>query len=217
MAENPNTREFWNQQYTIHSNQPDRGYARLKNHHKLWNTVVTHVCSHPLWGNGTPRVLDVGCGVGVLAYLLDEENGSEEDLEFNYLGLDFSARAEEGFRQFYTDEFQGWEDGSRRFACEPITPASIRDLALMFQPTIICCIETLEHLSDDIEVCKALRRAVPMGGRIVVSVPSRPGVRYHLRHYGRDYVVRIDKSLRPYACGQTEWIGNSWIVGVYDY
>jgi len=219
MTSNPNTPDFWDQQYTTHPNTPHGKYVQLKNHHELWHKVrdlVVERMDDPA-GFG---VFDIGCGPGVLAYLLFMHEDGKLRGEVEYTGLDFSERARRGFEGWFgiqadmklTDR-SGW-----RCVCKEITPERVTGYAaLCRQPLTLVCCETLEHLTDDIAICNAMGQAAGPGSRVIVTVPTRPSVRYHLRHYSADaYHRRIHAQLGAYRSQARSRVG-SWIVGAYDY
>lgn len=111
-------------------------------------------------------VLDVGCGDGrLLAELASAVPGARR------CGVDLDPRAV-GFASLFA---QGAE-------CQ-VMPVELLDEHF----DVVTCVETLEHLPDDLEVdfLAATAARVAPGGHLVVTVPStaRPVSAKHHRHY----------------------------------
>jgi len=184
---------------------PSQVLKRLSGHATLYEAVVG-----AMRGTGELSILDVGSGPGPLARLFLDQYGAEKIGK--YVGIDFSDQAGTGFRAAFT-HFANF-----RFVRAEITDPELGRINGMHGPfdLIVCC-EVLEHLEDDIEICQAIRRIASDGGRIIVSVPARPGIKTHLRHYDNEsFGDRVVRHLRPFSKFDTQWIGGRWIIGIAD-
>ena len=167
---NINTREYWDDRYKGR-NTPQDCLAKLPHHKPLYDAIVDRM----RWGTGLVDILDLGCGPGQVAWLYVQRYGLPKI--GSYTGVDFSEEAEKGWKA-WTDPLRASFEFCRRDLWDPA--AAFKD-RLKFD--LIVCTEVLEHLTDDIGLVKAMRRLVKVGGRIVISVPVRPSIKSHLRHY----------------------------------
>jgi 2-polyprenyl-3-methyl-5-hydroxy-6-metoxy-1,4-benzoquinol methylase len=131
-----------------------RCYAQ-SHYYFLWTVIADRIRRDRL-----KRVLEVGCGVGLLASFLFEQ-GIE-----NYLGFDFSPVAIEQARRNAP-----W---CRFLVADARTTGAFDD----FEHDVVICTEVLEHIEDDLGV---LARVRP-GRRCLASVPSFP-FDSHVRHF----------------------------------
>lgn len=108
---------------------------------------------------GTVRMLDVGCGAGrheiAAARLLVET-----------VGCDIS-RKDLSLGRFFVHESMGDE---KRVRWLQGSGARLTFRTASFDAAI--CSETLEHVTDDEQVLRELRRVVRAGGRLGISVPA---------------------------------------------
>jgi 2-polyprenyl-3-methyl-5-hydroxy-6-metoxy-1,4-benzoquinol methylase len=134
------------------------------------------------------RVLEIGCGSGQLAHLLDERN-----LLADYVGFDLSSVAIEAARS---------RCPQLRFE---VADAFETDLFAVDYDLVICT-EVLEHLDDD---HRLLRRIRP-GARVLATVPDFmsethvrwfPTPRHVYRRYGA-YLRDLDVEPRTH---ESEW------------
>lgn len=109
------------------------------------------------------RVVEIGCGAGVLASLLVDQAAT-------YVGLDFSARAIEHARRSVPEA--------------TFMVADLRHDALPVGQVYVAN-EVLEHLEDDL----GLLAAIPAGSLVVVSVPSFDSAS-HVRYFPREGQAR---------------------------
>ncbi len=115
-------------------------------YHRLWDLVYE-------WAGDPNVVCDFGCGTGGM---LDRWT---EPRPMNMYGLDFSQEALKQARSKPCDDvnFMKWDIIKDRF------PFSLR-------PCLCTCIETLEHLDDDVLVFDAM---CSVSDRVICSVPYR--------------------------------------------
>ncbi len=113
---------------------------------------------------GSEMVVDLGCGVGWLAQLLDQRGHSPGQ----YLGVDFSAEAISQARS----RVPGF-----RFIQGDVLAQARRITGVFEGATVVAC-EVLEHITHDLPVLRSL----PVGTRVVATVPSHDSAG-HVRHF----------------------------------
>ncbi len=126
------------------------------------------------------RVLEIGCGVGSVIELL----GPRETI----VGLDVVPDVLEVARE----RFAGRPEC--RFQLLDLVIAGETELAALERERFdtIICINVLEHIEDDLEALRRMRRIVQPGGTLVLLVPAHQALygEYdrldgHYRRYGR--------------------------------
>lgn len=98
-------------------------------------------------------ILEIGCGPGQLAHMLDEKG-----LVTDYTGFDVSNVAIDSARTRLPERHFVVDDAYKT----DLVPGSTHDLVL--------CTEVLEHLTRDIDILKR----VPKGRRVIATVPDFP-------------------------------------------
>lgn len=107
-------------------------------------------------------IIDLGCGTGRFAEQMRLRNNTA-----NFVGIDFSPAAIDECRRYVPD----WADQFHVGDLREWRPDPHR-----LSNTVYTCLETLEHLENDIEVV----RRIPVGHEFVFSVPNFGG-EAHLR------------------------------------
>lgn len=137
------------------------------------------------------KILDVGCGQGVLGAILVNKMVVGIDLSYKVL-MDGKKRRKEAWL------VQGWAEHlpfPRRF----------------FDCVVVA--ETLEHVLDVGAVMGEVRRVLKKGGRLIASVPGdekNPRPRHgHLRVFDER---RLKKLLSQYVSVKKMWRLGRWIV-----
>lgn len=135
-----------------------------------------------------PKVLDLGCGPGQFAAMLRELGVPK------YRGLDFSKVAVESGRRV-CPEYEFEQRGLRTLVPQDFAGFNV-----------VTCLETLEHIEDDISVLKR----IPIGARVVLSVPKHDS-ESHVRHFPRrDQVIEryapFVGSSKLYGAGSQWWV-----------
>jgi len=131
-----------------------------------------------LFGAGSARVADVGCGLGVVLRFLPP--GAD------YVGIEYSGHSLALARGAHPGRKARFEQGG--FPHLPLEAASV-DLAI--------CLEVVEHVADDRTAFEELARVVRPGGHLLVSVPGHyywPDYMRligHYRHYRGDGLARL--------------------------
>ncbi len=131
-------------------------------YYPVWTVVTDRVMR-----SGAPAVLDLGCGPGQFAALLQDAGLS------SYCGLDFSSKSIELARQ--------------------LCPSYEFETADLSQPGVIetrpydclVALEFLEHVEDDIGILKRVRT----GTTVLATVPNFPTTS-HVRHFSNEAEVR---------------------------
>lgn len=130
-------------------------------------------------------IVDLGCGTGDIVSFLPPK--------VKYHGYDFSATA--------IKHAQEWHNGT----------FEVSDLRTLEIPKsdVVLCVETLEHLEDDIGL---IQRIAP-GTRIIFTVPSFPDPG-HVRTYTmHDVVARFQSLVRIQVVVRFNWLFNYWCPG----
>jgi 2-polyprenyl-6-hydroxyphenyl methylase/3-demethylubiquinone-9 3-methyltransferase len=122
------------------------------------------------------RVLDVGCGGGLLAEGL-ARRGAE------VTGIDLSRAL------LTTAELHALESGVVVRYREISAEALAAEAAGAFD--VVTCMEMLEHVPDPASVIDALARLVRPGGSVVVSTLNRTPKAFLLAIVGAEYVMRV--------------------------
>ncbi len=122
------------------------------------------------------RVLDVGCGGGLLAESLAQA-GSD------VTGIDLSRSL------LTTAELHALESGVAVRYREISAEALAEEVPGSFD--VVTCMEMLEHVPDPASVIGALARLVRPGGSIVVSTLNRTPKAFMLAIVGAEYVMRV--------------------------
>jgi 2-polyprenyl-3-methyl-5-hydroxy-6-metoxy-1,4-benzoquinol methylase len=118
----------------------------------LWSVIVDRLPSDP-------KILEVGCGTGHLAHLLQDRQYTD------YVGFDFSAEA--------------IRVASARLPARRFHHADALTTPLLEGPyNTLICTEVLEHIPDDLRIIERIRP----GTRCLVTVPNFPYVS-HVRHF----------------------------------
>lgn len=138
---------------------------------ELYETVTAMIAARPL-----AHVLDLGCGTGRFASLVLPRTGKS----LSYTGYDFSPGMIAEARRFnnVAPNAARSREGQTNFACLDLRDTGINISARPDEPLVIVCLETLEHLDNDIRLLARL----PLEARLIVSVPSFDSAA-HVRHF----------------------------------
>lgn len=141
------------------------------------HSIVTGLLdSLPDFGHGRCRVLDVGCGTGLMLRHL-RDRGWAVGLDFSPLALEFSRRR-----------------GARRLLRGDVTHAPVADASF----DLVTALDLAEHVENDQAFFKEVMRVLEPGGHLVLTVPAHPflwsehdDALYHQRRYTRRAVCRL--------------------------
>ena len=138
--------------------------------------IVTGLLHHlPGFGTGRHRVLDIGCGTGLMLRHL-RDRGWAVGLDFSPLALAFSRKR-----------------GATRLIRGDATQAPVRDASL----DLVTALDLAEHVENDQEFFAEVARILEPGGHLVLTVPAHPflwsehdDALYHHRRYTRRLIRR---------------------------
>jgi len=132
---------------------------------------------HALSGLGGKRVLDVGCGGGILADSMARKGA-------DVTGIDLATKA------LRVAQLHALEAGTKGVQYREI---SVEALALE-QPAsfdVVTCMEMLEHVPDPASVVKACSELVKPGGWVFFSTIHRNAKAFMLAIVGAEYVLNM--------------------------
>ncbi|HEY7752767.1 MAG TPA: bifunctional 2-polyprenyl-6-hydroxyphenol methylase/3-demethylubiquinol 3-O-methyltransferase UbiG [Steroidobacteraceae bacterium] len=129
-----------------------------------------------LAGLGGRRVLDVGCGGGLLAEGMARRGAK-------VTGIDLAPAALEVARLHALESGVGVE--YREIAVDALAAAEPEAFDL------VTCLEMLEHVPDPAAVLRAIARLVRPGGDVVCSTINRNAKAFALAIVGAEYVLRL--------------------------
>lgn len=139
---------------------------------------------------GGQRVLDVGCGGGLLCEAL-KERGAE------VMGIDVADKAL-GVARLHAAEV-GLDIEYRKITAEALSV----EQAEAFDR--VCCLEMLEHVPDPAQTVRACAALCRPGGNVFFSTINRSPLAWSLAIVGAEYVLRLlprgthryDRLIRP--------------------
>ena len=174
---NINTLDYWDK---VYRREWESGEVQGGDYSR--NYTVIHEAIVRLVPDGS-RVLDVGCGPGLLCRRIKQERSAAR-----VLGVDFSpyviARNQE------RDRVLGVE-----YCCQDIR-TGLPNLTGPFDVVTMC--EILEHLEEPEAVVAAAMRLLKPGGRFILTCPHDDAIPdpEHLRNWGHDELFHL---LAPYS------------------
>ncbi|GAL57353.1 3-demethylubiquinone-9 3-methyltransferase [Pseudescherichia vulneris NBRC 102420] len=122
------------------------------------------------------KVLDVGCGGGILAESMAREGA-------NVSGLDM------GFEPLQVARLHALESGVHvEYVQETVEEHAAKQAG---QYDVVTCMEMLEHVPDPQSVVHACARLVKPGGHVFFSTLNRSGKAWLLAIVGAEYVLRM--------------------------
>lgn len=126
-----------------------------------------------LFSNGNINILDVGCGSGSYAQLIESLG-----MDFSYLGIDIK-------------ESSAWKQS--RFPFKVFNAEDLIHLGQKFN--VIISIQSLEHIANDKKAVAGMEACLEDNGSILISVPSKYSLLLYLFHGYRRYSIKNIKSL----------------------
>ena len=136
------------------------------------------------------RVLDVGCGGGVLSEALAERGAA-------VTGIDAAPRALEVARLHMVES--GLDIDYRHTTAESLAGSQAGSF------DVVCCLEMLEHVPDPARTVEACAELCRPGGRLLFSTINRSPLAWTTAIVGAEYVLgllprgthRYDRLIRP--------------------
>lgn len=146
-----------------------------------WYIIRRRILSS--WVSGLPkgsRVLDLGSATGANTLLMQSRGLEVTSLEYSDLGV--SIQIEKGIR---------------------VVKGDARNLPFKDSEFDACiCLDVLEHIHDDREVMREIKRVTKSSGRVLISVPEDPTFWSnhdvavgHVRRYSRENLESLAKEL----------------------
>lgn len=156
-ANDLNTAEYWNRIWQ------KEGLHTWRTHPGTFDRVAMFL--YGMCGTGPLKIIEIGCGVGVLAQRL----AAMPDLVAEYAGIDISDRCFDACRRRILAVNPQLERRLSFHACDvntetPPVPPGWPDAAV--------CTETLEHLREDRHAVDAMYELTRPGGYVIASVPD---------------------------------------------
>jgi SAM-dependent methyltransferase len=160
----------------------------FKGRRELITDMVARACK-PQRGEAL-KIPDVGCGTGLNSQAF-EQFGEVYGLDMSREALGFSKlRGKSNLIQAYADHL-------------PIEDDTF---------DVLCALDLLEHIEDDIGAIKEFHRVLKPGGRLILTVPafmslwsSHDDVLHHKRRYNKTAFIRELKSCNFYLDRLTYW------------
>ncbi len=143
--------------YAFSENQS--GNSLVAYFRKIWESRKVKDFQN-LVGEGSKKILDVGCGEGRFLALLKEYG----DPQWELVGLDFDEKAIQLCRQ-------------RGFRC---LQGRIEDLPSHEKFDVIIMFQLIEHVDNPREVIRSMRSVLNSGGFIILETPNPRGLDYQL-------------------------------------
>ncbi|MFT3806514.1 bifunctional 2-polyprenyl-6-hydroxyphenol methylase/3-demethylubiquinol 3-O-methyltransferase UbiG [Arenimonas sp.] len=139
------------------------------------------------------RVLDVGCGAGLLSEALAREGAQVSALDLAPELIDIAKLhlLESGLKVDY--RLQSVESLADEMAAlaHPAPAAFAHPCASSGQFDAITCMEMLEHVPDPLSVLAACAKLLKPGGKLFLSTLNRTPAAFALAIVGAEYVARL--------------------------
>ena len=159
----------WNAKINVVSRKDfDQLYLR----HVLHSLAIAKVCAF----DAGARILDVGCGGGILAESMAREGAT-------VTGLDM------GFEPLQVAKLHALESGIQvDYVQETVEEHAAKHAG---QYDVVTCMEMLEHVPDPQSVVRACAQLVKPGGDVFFSTLNRNGKSWLMAVVGAEYILRM--------------------------
>jgi 2-polyprenyl-6-hydroxyphenyl methylase/3-demethylubiquinone-9 3-methyltransferase len=130
------------------------------------------------------RVLDVGCGGGILALAMASRGASVLGIDMSEAGLTAAAR-----QATANGPHADASGGARTCEFRRVTVEALADESQQFD--VVTCMEMLEHVPDPASIIAACARLTRPGGTIYLSTLNRTPKAWALAVVGAEYVLGL--------------------------
>lgn len=164
------------------SSPADRIAERFLPEHMQGELIEAEHLVRYVWAAGYAKgreVLDAGCGAGYGARLLLGEGAKR------YVGIDVAEEVVRAAQERYRD------DPATEFQVGDVTDLPFEDATF----DAVICFETLEHLSNQPDALREVKRVLRADGLLLASSPNRleypPGNPHHARELSHDEFLAL--------------------------
>ena len=103
------------------------------------------------------KVLDLGCGDGVLSYMVQQKGAVVQGIDLSELAIEFAREQHEK------------RGSSATFTCCSVQDAKFEDNSF----DAILCSDVIEHVNDPVSLLKEMERILKPFGKAIISTPIR--------------------------------------------
>lgn len=134
--------------------------------------ILLKCCLNRLKTRDTIKIIDLGCGnwlyLGTILDALGDYNKNNRMIPIEIIGIDYSMQA----MKFGFEKYKSHIPQNVKITMLEGEISSILDQFEDDEIDVVLSLETLEHLYDDRNVLRKIRKIVKTNARIIVSVPN---------------------------------------------